>query len=302
MLVSAFDGDSGAVSLDLLTGEDLDVLRQANGLGSKSAPNQSAVVLARTKRYLILTYQGEFDKVHYPMALTYCDQEDVSELKRTIVRLRDEMDTIRKSQVDSKSLREVEVLVMSYKSEKDKLGRELAESHGVISQLQSEISSLQNENHLLQTKIQVLESHALRPSLPKGAIRPASNGAPLRSRASSLASSPANSLRSSPLRDRNAVSRGSSPKGPSPYRQPMARRPPVSPRRPMGQAVSPIRQKRDVSPKRSLTGTLRPTVITNSVGSIDGLPGPPVALSEVDARLQALQNFLRHQKATAARG
>jgi coiled-coil domain-containing protein 61 len=320
MLISAFDSDSGAVSLDLLTGEDLDALRQANGLGAKAGPNQASVPLAKSKRYLILTYQGEFDKVHYPMALSYCDQEDTNELKRTIVRLRDELDSVRKSQVDSKSLREVEVLVMSYKSEKDKLARELTESQAEITRLNAEIASLQSDNHLLRTKVDVLQSQISTQSLPRGAVRPVSGSSsvgrpPIRSRGSSIASSPASSLRNSPLRDRNgsrasSPQRRPSPKGPSPYRQTLSKRSPagrdISPYRPR----PPLYQKQTSSPKRGMSGGLR-LPLPSVGGSYDRdeirieqqpPPPPPVALSEVDARLQALQNFLRHQKATAARG
>ena len=276
MLMSAFDMESSAVSLDLLTGEDLDALRQASGLGSKS-PASQALSLTRSKRYLILTYQGEFDKVHYPMALSYCDQEDVTELKRTIVRLRDELDTIRKSQVDTKSLREVEVLVMSYKADRDKLSRDLEEAHSERSRLESTVEALQNENHLLRTKAEVLESQLASRNIAKPLERP--NRRPLsgasassvrniaRSRASSIASSPTHSLRNSPIRRQPA----------SPYRQPLSRKPPL-----VRKDISPRIPVRDISPR-----PLR-------------LPQPaPVALSEVDARLQALQNFLRHQKAAS---
>ena len=40
------------------------------------------------KRYLILTYAAEFDRVHYPLPLMYEEYPDPEDLKRTIVRLR----------------------------------------------------------------------------------------------------------------------------------------------------------------------------------------------------------------------
>jgi len=42
------------------------------------------------KRYLILTYQGEFDRVHYPLPLAFDEFPDPQELKRTIAQLRGE--------------------------------------------------------------------------------------------------------------------------------------------------------------------------------------------------------------------
>jgi len=286
MLTSAFDMESTAVSLDLLTGEDLDALRQASGLGSKS-PLTNPASLNRSKRYLILTYQGEFDKVHYPMALSYYEQEDVNELKRAIVRLRDELESVKKSQIDTKSLREVEVLVMSYKADRDKLSRELEEMRSDRSRLQATIDALQNENHLLRTKAEVLESQLITRSVPQPpdrfGRRPISGASSssvrnvARSRASSIASSPTHSRLNSPIRQRTRNQQPSSP-----YRQPLSRKPPL-----VRKDISPRMPVREVSPRHM---RMPQPAVTNPA---------PVALSEVDARLQALQNFLRHQKAAS---
>lgn len=313
MLCTAFDGDSNAVTLDVLSNEDLDALRQANGLGSKNASTQGITANAKSKRYLILTYQGEFDKVHYPMALQYCEAEDVSELKRTIIRLRDELEAGRKSQIDSKNLRELEILVTNYKSERDKLAKELNDAASRASQLQVEVDSLRNENHLLRTRAEVLESQIRNPSSAWN--RPPRLGElPLasRSRTSSMALSPVHSVRKSPIRS-HPGSRASSPiryasplhqikSSSSPYRQTAIRKPPLS------------QTRRDVSPRKSLTGSSPKMVKQYKEGHSPMLPisprqatpaspiestPPPVVLSEVDARLQALQNFLKHQKLSA---
>ncbi|CEM16396.1 unnamed protein product [Vitrella brassicaformis CCMP3155] len=45
----------------------------------------------RSKRYLILTYQGEFDRVHYPLALAYQEDTEVAALQATVARLRGEL-------------------------------------------------------------------------------------------------------------------------------------------------------------------------------------------------------------------
>lgn len=283
MLVSAFDGDSNSVSLDLLSSEDLEALRQASGLGSRSPGSSSN---PKSKRYLILTYQGEFDKVHYPMALPYCDVDDTVELKRTIVRLRDELDELRKSQIDIKSLRELEMLVLTYKSEKEKMTKDLNDCMIEKSRLQTEMESLRSENHLLRTRGEVLESQLHNSWI--GKPRLADTG---RSRTSSLALSPANSLRRSPQRHQQPGSRASSPV----RRLTSPRRPPLA-SSPYQQSVQRKRQsQRAVSPQKSLVSpksTRLPISPRQVVASVE-----PVALSEVDARLQALQNFLKHQKA-----
>ena len=43
------------------------------------------------KRYLILTLSGEFEKVHYPLPLTYLETPDVATLRRTFMRMQSEV-------------------------------------------------------------------------------------------------------------------------------------------------------------------------------------------------------------------
>lgn len=97
MLVSAMDRDSESVYLDVLTSRDLEMLRQrasgpspTNGgpPGTDRGPQQTQQQ-SNKKRYLILTYQAEFDKVHYPLALTLEEANDDPEtLKSCVQRLK----------------------------------------------------------------------------------------------------------------------------------------------------------------------------------------------------------------------
>jgi hypothetical protein len=48
------------------------------------------------KRYLILTYAGEFDRVHYPLPLAFEDAASVESMQRTIRRLRSELTHFRR--------------------------------------------------------------------------------------------------------------------------------------------------------------------------------------------------------------
>ena len=96
MLVSAFSKESESVFVDILTYSDLEMLK-ARKLGSSNNTNASSSAVDRStasltkshlKRYIILTYAGEFDRVHFPLPLAFQDDANVDSLKRTILRLR----------------------------------------------------------------------------------------------------------------------------------------------------------------------------------------------------------------------
>ncbi len=93
MLCTALEGKSDTVYVDLLTYGDLQLLRSkknaASGMATDNAKKKSKE--ASNKRYLILTYAVEFDRVHYPLPLVFNLEPDVSSLKRTIQRLRRSM-------------------------------------------------------------------------------------------------------------------------------------------------------------------------------------------------------------------
>ena len=88
MLVSSLKRTSDSVSIDLLTYSDLEVLKAKRLRRSGHDVPLPANTVVNNKRYLILTYQGEFDKVHYPLPLPFEEHPDPADLKRTIVRLR----------------------------------------------------------------------------------------------------------------------------------------------------------------------------------------------------------------------
>ena len=85
--------------LDLLTYEDLEhmwdrKLGPVSRRGGLHSPSSSSK--AQAKRYLILTYNVEFDRIHYPLALTYCGQPDPQILQEIIRKLQAELDSTRK--------------------------------------------------------------------------------------------------------------------------------------------------------------------------------------------------------------
>ena len=90
MLISSLSKDNDSVYIDLLTFADLEMLKARRGDGTSSSVQSSTTSASKTtnRRYVILTYSGEFDRVHYPLPLLFEDVLDPVKLKRTIKKLR----------------------------------------------------------------------------------------------------------------------------------------------------------------------------------------------------------------------
>lgn len=94
MLVSAIKNHSGdqnapnnnqMVSINLLSQSDLMQLKHQQ-MGQ--SPSQNTGQNDKTeKKYIILTFQGEFEKVHYPLPLKYLDEPDMDQMFKTFQRL-----------------------------------------------------------------------------------------------------------------------------------------------------------------------------------------------------------------------
>jgi hypothetical protein len=93
MLLSAVKQQSDSVFVDLLTYQDLELLKskKARAQGQQPPPPPRALQ-ANNKRYLILTYAAEFDRVHYPLPLLYEASPDPEHLKRVIRQLRAQLE------------------------------------------------------------------------------------------------------------------------------------------------------------------------------------------------------------------
>ena len=88
MLSSAFSKDTDSVLVDLLTYSDLEMLKARKTGKDPSTISSSTNSKAQLKRYVILTYQSEFDRVHYPLPLAFEDKPNVEAMQRTIKKLR----------------------------------------------------------------------------------------------------------------------------------------------------------------------------------------------------------------------
>ncbi|XP_041865262.1 centrosomal protein CCDC61 isoform X2 [Melanotaenia boesemani] len=91
MLESAVRKTSDSVTLDLLTYADLELLRNRKaGVVSRPRSYQQSSALT-AKRYLILIYTVEFDRIHYPLPLPYVGKPDPATLQKEIRALRAEL-------------------------------------------------------------------------------------------------------------------------------------------------------------------------------------------------------------------
>ncbi|GFR50998.1 hypothetical protein Agub_g13324 [Astrephomene gubernaculifera] len=91
MLLSALKQASDSVFVDLLTYQDLEVLKSRK-TGGQAPPARTQA--PNNKRYLIMTYAAEFDRVHYPLPLLYEENPDPQHLKRIISQLRSEVEAL----------------------------------------------------------------------------------------------------------------------------------------------------------------------------------------------------------------
>lgn len=97
MLSSAFGKSNESVYIDVLTLADLEMMK-AKKLGTHTS-GSSLITQSKSqtqrknllKRYAILTYTGEFDRVHYPLPLSFEETPNVNSLQRTIRRLREKL-------------------------------------------------------------------------------------------------------------------------------------------------------------------------------------------------------------------
>mmetsp|Transcript_72832 Transcript_72832/g.126418 ORF Transcript_72832/g.126418 Transcript_72832/m.126418 type:complete len:625 (+) Transcript_72832:89-1963(+) len=94
MALSALAQESDAVYLDILTARDLEMLRRhANPQG----PPTTSTAGQSDKRYLILTYRAEFDKVHYPLPLPLDERSEEEMLRAMVNRLRADLGEARQT-------------------------------------------------------------------------------------------------------------------------------------------------------------------------------------------------------------
>ena len=158
MLTAALAQQSDSVFIDLLTFADLEMLKQrraasrASKTDSGASPGRStlspgasssASVRNSNKRYIILTYAAEFDRVHYPLPLAFQEDPPPDCFRRTIRRLRGEIYQLRKL---------ADQAVQQQKSPEKKSANDLDSDFNA-----SLVPKLQRENDTLQDTIKRLK-------------------------------------------------------------------------------------------------------------------------------------------------
>ncbi|XP_041509179.1 centrosomal protein CCDC61 isoform X2 [Microtus oregoni] len=113
MLESALTQSSESVTLDLLTYTDLESLRSRK-LGGRPGILAPRSAQLNSKRYLILIYSVEFDRIHYPLPLPYQGKPDPVVLQGIIRSLKEELGRLRgldggQDARDTRDTRETEI-------------------------------------------------------------------------------------------------------------------------------------------------------------------------------------------------
>lgn len=259
MLVAALLEESSSVHIDVLTTQDLTQLRQRD-MPSADGPN---------KRYLILTYQAEFDKVHYPLALQPVAEETIDSLREQVQQLEaqlqqtntDDIEELREENERLRSeLREVELARNSRGNRRE--SAELTHSKQTLTKYQNELKTLRDTKQRLIIDHRK-EMEELRKEITQGKsdVRrleaqlnkkrgesPSRSRAPLASSRSSSSSRNPSYSRASASPSSRSISRRPSIPTPSPTRPPSVGR--LSSRRSSDVSPRPVAQTRGNSARR----------------------------------------------------
>ncbi|CAG9325066.1 unnamed protein product [Blepharisma stoltei] len=152
MLISSLESSSDSVIIDLLTAQELAMFRNWRSQNTSADPNPKVT----TKRYLILTYTVEFDRVHYPLPLAFQETPDPEALQRTISRLRFELESIKNAAPE-----EGGIIKIYQENSQLKQRLQILEQNLTINSAQRkenpEIENLINENKILEDENEKLK-------------------------------------------------------------------------------------------------------------------------------------------------
>ncbi|GLI61493.1 hypothetical protein VaNZ11_003821 [Volvox africanus] len=166
MLLSALKQASDSVFVDLLTYQDLEVLKSRKA-GTQAAPQRANP--PNNKRYLIMTYAAEFDRVHYPLPLLYEENPDPQHLKRVISQLRAEVEALqmeagtRRGSEASAELRRLREENTALKHQLKQLERGASPGAGTdqsseARELSRDLKTVRKERDLLQARLEAAEA------------------------------------------------------------------------------------------------------------------------------------------------
>ncbi|NXL25030.1 CCD61 protein, partial [Setophaga kirtlandii] len=150
MLESALTQSSDSVSLELLTFTDLETLHSRK-VGAVTRPSPPTSSPLNSKRYLILVYSVEFDRIHYPLPLPYAGRPDLVALVRE---LQEQLGQLRARRLEEtqhlrdalwKALEEKRAAESRHQREYRQLAAELAQAKASEQKLQLRVKNLTAE-------------------------------------------------------------------------------------------------------------------------------------------------------------
>ncbi|NWV88754.1 CCD61 protein, partial [Machaerirhynchus nigripectus] len=168
MLESALKQSSESVSLELLTYTDLETLHSRK-VGAITRPPPPSSSPLNTKRYLILIYSVEFDRIHYPLPLPYAGRPDLLALVRE---LQEQLAQLRAQRLDEtqhlrdalwRALEEKRAAEARHQREYQQLAAELAQVKASEQRLQLRVKNLTAELASYRRSRQKSASPAPRP-------------------------------------------------------------------------------------------------------------------------------------------
>ena len=154
MLTSGLDGSSDSVIVDLLTYQELEMFRSSRNPGTNSS--QPSNPKLQTKRYLILTFSGEFERVHYPLPLAFEESPNIENLQKTILRLKSELD-------QSKKIKELELDPIKLLQENEELKQQIKKfEHNQILAAVPRKGAVEIDNLIRESKLLEQENESLK--------------------------------------------------------------------------------------------------------------------------------------------
>ncbi|XP_054035497.1 centrosomal protein CCDC61 [Dryobates pubescens] len=286
MLEAALLQSSDSVSLELLTYSDLKTLHSLKTGVSPPRPPRAAPSPLGTKRYLILVYSVEFDRIHYPLPLSYAGRPEPAELCRSLRELREQLRELRARRGDERREAEIRRLRDDLQRALEEKAAAEARSQRENRRLAGELAEAKAAERRLQLRVRSLTAELA--SYRRGQRTPSGGSAPR----------PPPERRSAAPRD----GRGRAPsRSPSPAAHPPRFDPTAYVR-----AQQRRRKEAELRKGRKLTPTRRPLRTSSSSSfnapkqaSSQKLPPSKLhgkencsELAEIDARLKALQEYM----------
>jgi coiled-coil domain-containing protein 61 len=105
MLMSALSQDNDSVTVDLLTNKDLEMMKQRRSNSMNESMSQEPNKANRV--YLIVHYNGQFEKVCYPIPMYYQNPPSAESTMRTINRLKNNAKPNNTSLINFKEIEEI---------------------------------------------------------------------------------------------------------------------------------------------------------------------------------------------------